>query len=76
MKSPASKVVKKGLGATLARVINRLLKGRLARYSPLVRYFVIGAWVYNRLKKRGRGGNARIVLKDGENLKITSYKVK
>ncbi|MDA8396458.1 MAG: hypothetical protein M0Z29_01220 [Actinomycetota bacterium] len=56
----------------LGSAAQKLLGGSLARFSPALRYFAIGLWVYRRLKKRSMGQKAKITLKPGDAFEIRS----
>ncbi|MDA8262927.1 MAG: hypothetical protein M0Z47_08850 [Actinomycetota bacterium] len=72
-KSRASERKRSSKGAGLLRsAAQNLLGGSLARYSPLLRYFAVGLWVYRRLKKRSAGQRAKFTLKPGDAFEIRS----
>ncbi len=66
--SPAMKFVARFLGSRVRKVVS----ARLVRYSPAFRYIAVALWFYRFLKKRSQSGTARLTLKPGDSVQISS----
>ncbi len=72
MRSKGSSLATRLATRLLGDSARRLLAGRLARYSPALRYIAVALWFYRFLKKRSDTGISRVTLKPGEAVQISS----
>lgn len=72
MKSARSKRRPAGRPASRLAALAGSMGGPLSRFAPIIKYFAVAVWVYRVLKRRSAPRTAKVVVKAGEAIEIST----